>query len=130
MTISRGFYVHYKGGIYFVQATAYDGDSQDTDKALVVYESVQGCGDSFVFDPKTGRETRVPMETPTDLGPRTRTVEQFSERVNSQTGEYDPNGIPRFQRVVGWAKSGETAVTPLVMVGGRVQAFHSQYKES
>lgn len=127
MRVFRGFYVHYKGGIYFVQSTAYDGDDHESEKALVVYDSVQGCGDDFELDSNTGRKR---AKTVFNAGPRTRAVEQFVERVNSATGEVDPQGIPRFQRVVGWAKAGENATTPLVMVDGRVQAFHSLYKES
>lgn len=57
--IKRGFYHHWRGGIYFVHGTAInDADGVE----LVVYESVQGCAE----DPQRMR---------------TRTVADFTEEV-------------------------------------------------
>lgn len=119
-SISRGFYVHYKGGVYFVQGTALDGDTHSDDNPLVVYESVQGCGDAFAYDPQTDM---FPGGDPGRAGPRTRSVGQFIERVNPVTGEADFDGVPRFQRVVGWHRG-----VPLVMVDGRAHMFQLLYK--
>lgn len=119
--IARGFYVHYKGPIYFVQSIAINGDTHDDTDVLVVYETTQGCGESYVIDPDKG-----PVLTdPGRPGPRTRTVNQFVERVNPVTGEAALDGVPRFQRVVGWSGG-----VPLVMVDGQVELFKPRYKES
>lgn len=86
--VSKGFYVHYKGGIYFVTAVLRDGDDHGSDKQLVCYETVQGC------------------EPGPDHGPRYRTVKDFIEPVDPSNGHlagvyYDADKhVPRFQRVV------------------------------
>lgn len=112
MNVTRGLYVHYKGGIYFVLGVAKNGDDHGDETRLVIYETTQGCGD--VVD-KNGE-----ADDSDDLGPRFRTVEDFTCPVDWATGLTDDeaheagvknNGqlIPRFQRVLGW-KNGHPLV--------------------
>lgn len=103
-TIKKGFYVHHKGGIYFVHGLARD----EFDNTIVVYESTQSCGDEIV---QTTIEPGVLRVVDTSPRSRYRHARNFIELVDPTTGEPcgDGHGIPRFQRVVGWLKG-----TPLV----------------
>lgn len=103
--VKKGFYVHYKGGVYFVLGVAENKD--EGGDSLVIYESTQGCGDEV-------QSTRNPtVDIAIDEGPtglRYRKIDEFLQLVESVNGEPDPSGIPRFQRVVGW-KQGIPLVT-------------------
>jgi len=103
--VKKGFYVHYNGGIYFVLGVAQNmGEGGDT---LVIYESTHGCGDA------TECSDNPTIEVATDDGPtglRYREIEEFIQLVDCSTGEPDPSGIPRFQRVVGF-RGGNPLVT-------------------
>lgn len=111
--VSRGFYVHYKGGIYFVTGVAANGDSHDWKDQLVIYETTQGCGDDVELDGPNLVAIHSPPET---HGARFRTVEDFTREIDWDTGLTDEEAfqkgivntgqqIPRFQRIVGWKDS-------------------------
>lgn len=110
MNVSKGFYVHYKGGIYFVTGIALNGDSHNWQDQHVIYESVQGCGD----DVEMQGPNMVAISSPTELhGSRFRTVEDFTRMIDWDSGLTEAEAaqagvvnmgqyIPRFQRIVGW----------------------------
>jgi hypothetical protein len=104
--IRKGFYVHYKGGIYFVQGLAVNHDGKPF---AVIYESTQGCGDEL-------HRARDGVIQVVDNRPDAsyRSVQEFTERVDPVTGEPWEGGVPRFQRVVGWLRG-----VPLVEVAER-----------
>lgn len=113
--VIRGFYVHYKGGCYFVHGLArnMDGVGDDGD-AVVIYDSVQ----STDFDPQGHKHV--------DDGMRYRTVHDFEELVDPATGHLalEGGGIPRFQRVVGWTRDGR----PRVKITGAQAVFGGEYE--
>lgn len=74
MTITKGFYLHYKGGVYFVHGVADMERDEALAEGLVVYESVEAT-----------------EETPATM--RAMTLSEF-------TGEV-ARGIPRFRRLTG-----------------------------
>jgi hypothetical protein len=86
-TVKRGFYVHYKGGIYYVRSVAFDMDEEG--EPLVLYDSVQS--------------------SETDSS-RYRKQSEFIQQVDTRNGnpytENLPNiyVCPRFQRIVGWTR--------------------------
>lgn len=132
--VSKGFYVHYKGGIYFVTGIAANGDSHDWKDQYVIYESTQGCGDDVaVYD--DGMISHIPV-LEASIGARFRTAEDFTCMVDWATGLSDQEAllkgvhnkgqsIPRFQRIVGW-KNGRPLVTDPDGRDGRAFAFVPQ----
>lgn len=97
MHVTKGYYVHYKGGIYFVHGIATNGDTHDEKDALVIYEAVAHTSAESDGTPKM----------------RFRRVDDFTRMIDWATGLSDTEAfqkgivnkgqeIPRFQRVVGW----------------------------
>lgn len=107
--ISKGFYVHYKGGIYFVHGLARNMDVAGD--PVVIYDSVQST------EP-------VPEDVYTHETMRFRTVSDFEELVEPSTGMSSSSGLPRFQRVVGWTREGR----PRVKIMGTIVAFSGEYE--
>jgi len=110
MRVEKGYFVHYKGGIYFVHGCASNGDTHDDDDQLVIYEAValeNGIAEG-------GSKMRF------------RTVEDFIKEIDWRTGLSDEEAlakgvenrgqeIPRFQAIVGWNKGRPLVLDP----GGR-----------
>lgn len=88
--VEKGFYVHYKGGIYFVQGIAANGDTHDWNDQLVIYETVDCAG-----EPDTVTGTGLM---------RFRTVDDFTKMIDPVTGadSTSATAISRFQRILGW----------------------------
>lgn len=81
--VSRGFYRHWKGGVYFVSSIAVlddGGAAVDDGTTLVIYESVQGCSVGGL-----GRS-------------RARTIDDFFKLVADRDGHL----VPRFTRIESW----------------------------
>jgi hypothetical protein len=129
--VTKGFYVHYKGGIYFVHKTA----TSLFGEPIVIYESVQGCGDDV--SKMSIVEGQHYMEVDKDhVGTCYRKLAEFIQEVDWTTGLTDDEAflknivnqgqmIPRFQRVVGWREG-----RPLVLANDKdtmVVAFSPQY---
>lgn len=76
--VTKGFYRHYKGGIYFVTGV---GVLHDTERRIVSYESTQSVVDG---------------------SPRFRYEDEFEEWVYPENGRtaynHAPGAIPRFRR--------------------------------
>lgn len=110
--IKRGFYVHYKGPIYFVNGVQKDPDNPKGD--LVSYESVQGCEEW----PQTGRYRPVAeFEELVEVSYIDMTNSfTVSPTVNAglptplEAMKMKKDKIPRFQRVVGWDPIGRPIV--------------------
>lgn len=80
--VSRGFYRHYKGGVYFVEGV---GTLHDDGRRVVVYQSTQSAVDG---------------------NPRLRFEDEFEEFVDPATGERmkvawraGSSYVPRFHRL-------------------------------
>ena len=75
LRVTRGFYRHYKGGIYYVHGVSRN---DDTGEQLVIYASVQGNADDVL---------------------RHRTLTEFTEDVELLDPEEAPQLVPRFKRM-------------------------------